>query len=347
MVVTTRLMDSHHDGSEKVIGDRDKSSGSWTATVDELNAQFLKTDERVTAISSQLVGFIAEVRAALPTLNPTDKSGSNDDSSSDELESNTVATGGSATMTMPNFDGSNALEWLARAEQYFLVSNTPKAKRVKVAMVTLAGPALPWYQLLRKRVPNLSWDRFTRELMKRFGSNGALDEYEAFAAVHHTGSLAEYVAAFEARLAQISNLADHQYLGFFMAALRPEILLQMKAAKVTSYADAVELAISIDLMSGTKPLVPAATAPVAAQSGPTFRPASKGYSQTPSSFSSAGSARPKSHRFRSISQEEYNKHIAAGACIKCGLKYGPTHRCPPKTLNVLVYEEDVVLDTLV
>lgn len=81
---------------------------------------------------------------------------------------------------------------------------------MKVATVALAGQALPWYQLLIKRVPTLSWERFLHELMKRFGNNGALDYYEAFAAVRQTGSLAEYVAAFESRLAQVPNLAYHQ-----------------------------------------------------------------------------------------------------------------------------------------
>lgn len=39
-----------------------------------------------------------------------------------------------------------------------------------------------------------------------------------------------------------------------------------------------------------------------------------------------------------MSQEEYLKHRATGTCFRCGLKFGPTHRCPPKTLQVLVRE---------
>ena len=113
---------------------------------------------------------------------------------------------------MPNFDGSEALAWLARAEQYFLISGTPPEDRVGIAMVALAGTALPWYQLLRQRVPDLTWARFARELMKRFGGNGALNEYEAFAAVRHTSSLADFVAAFEARLAQVPDISCQQYL---------------------------------------------------------------------------------------------------------------------------------------
>lgn len=34
------------------------------------------------------------------------------------------------------------------------------------------------------------------------------------------------------------------------------------------------------------------------------------------------------------------KHVKAVMCFKCGLKFGPAHRCPPKTLNVLVGETE-------
>ncbi|XP_042065373.1 uncharacterized protein LOC121808874 [Salvia splendens] len=65
---------------------------------------------------------------------------------------------------------------------------------------------------------------------------------------------------------------------------------------------------------------------------------SNGYSQSPSH--SSGSSRPISKRFRNVSLEEYRRHIAAGTCVKCGLKFELTHRCPPKTLNVLICEEE-------
>lgn len=43
-----------------------------------------------------------------------------------------------------------------------------------------------------------------------------------------------------------------------------------------------------------------------------------------------------------MTTEEYKKHLAAGTCFKCGLKFGPTHRCPPKTLKVLVFVDEEV-----
>ena len=199
----------------------------------------------------------------------------------------------------------------------------------------------PLVPVVAQRVPDLTWARFARELMKRFGGNRALNEYEAFAAVRHTGSLTDFVAAFEARLAQVPDISCQQYLGFFMAALRPEVRLQMKATKITTYEDAVELALDIDTMASTQPprSAPSQSSSQAhtytAQSTRSF---SKGYSQNPSH--SSGSSKPVSKRFRNVSPEEYRRHIAAGTCVKCGLKFGPAHRCPPRTLNVLICDEE-------
>ena len=76
-------------------------------------------------------------------------------------------------MTFPTFDGSGALTWLARAIQYFFLNKTPLDRRVDLAMIAINGPTKPWKQLLVRRCPSLSWDRFVRELLNRFGDTTA------------------------------------------------------------------------------------------------------------------------------------------------------------------------------
>ncbi|XP_042026373.1 uncharacterized protein LOC121773559 [Salvia splendens] len=333
-MVNTRNTDTRLEGLEKVTGDLEKKTETLTAMVDELNLQCSKTGEQVTTIGAQLETFMAEVRTALATRS---SSKATDPPPDDDSTGNTTATGNNSNLPMPTFDGTDTLAWLARAEQYFLVSKTSPEKRLDIAMVALAGPALPWFLLLRRRLPTLSWEQFKREIMKRFGDKMALDGYEAFASTRQEGSLVDFVAAFEARLAQIPDLADHQYLGFFLAALRPEIRMHLKAAQLTSYSDAVQMALQLDQLSGTHQVSQPLSSAVLPPQGMS-RPNPKGFSPTPASFSSSGPNRPS--RFRNISSEEYKKHIAAGTCFKCGLKFGPTHRCPPKTLNVLVIDDD-------
>lgn len=131
-------------------------------------------------------------------------------------------------MELPSFEGTDAVSWIARANQYFLVHNTPVERRVQVALIALAGPAMAWVQVLLRRSPLIAWDEFSRELKIRFGTSAALDEYEALHTTTQVGSLDDYIAAFESRLAQLPELTERQYLSFFLGGLKPHIRCKSK-----------------------------------------------------------------------------------------------------------------------
>ncbi|KAG6430773.1 hypothetical protein SASPL_108846 [Salvia splendens] len=281
----------------------------------------------------------------------------------DPNASNPIPTSGTPpTMVLPSFDGTDALGWLARAGQYFMVNKTPDASRMDLALIALSGPALPWIQNLRRRFPSLSWDQFSRELLLRFGDDSACDSYEALAATKQDGSVADYIASFESHLAQLPDLTDNQFLGFFLAKLKPHIRLQL--SDPTTYSDAVKISKRVERMSTPltcliknyscnfstqRSSIQRSSHPQAhprpLQHPSTYSPNSTAvpnsgtpnstfsHSDSTSSFPLSSGKRPY-HRFRNMSQEEYNKHRATGTCFQCGLKYSPTHRCPPKTLQL-------------
>ncbi|KAG6394568.1 hypothetical protein SASPL_145157 [Salvia splendens] len=113
--------------------------------------------------------MIEEVRAGFAALNHKFGATPEDGASSENRDSNSVSAGNKSTSPMPIFDGSEPLVWLARANQYFLVNKTSSDRRVDVAMLAIDGPAKPWKQLLVRRCPSLSWDKFVQELLQRFG----------------------------------------------------------------------------------------------------------------------------------------------------------------------------------
>ncbi|KAG6391158.1 hypothetical protein SASPL_148910 [Salvia splendens] len=57
----------------------------------------------------------------------------------------------------------------------------------------------------------------------------------------------DYIASFESHLAQLPDLTDNQFLGFFLAKLKPHIRLQLSDR--TTYSDAVKMAKRIERMS--------------------------------------------------------------------------------------------------
>lgn len=146
-------------------------------------------------------------------------------------------------MELPCFDGTNARSWLLRAEQYFLVHETPEFQRVKMAMV---GTAMSWFQLLQRRIPGVSWSTLKEELLLRFGEASVVNIYESLAQVKHTSSLEEYIAAFEDHVAQIPNFSDIHYKGFFLSGLRRELRVQIPDVAMKDYSAKVQMVRKID-----------------------------------------------------------------------------------------------------
>ncbi|XP_057806177.1 uncharacterized protein LOC131021105 [Salvia miltiorrhiza] len=252
-------------------------------------------------------------------------------------------------MEMPSFDGSDARAWLARAEQYFLVHQTPAAKKVEFAVIALSGSSMSWYQLLIRRIPNPDWVTFRQELLIRYGDESAINGYEALLAVKQTGSLEEYIAAFENRVSQIPDFSDAHYLGFFLGGLKKHLRAQIQDSVIFSYSAALQAARKIDhATSPAPPSNPTRFVPMMNYSTrPSYTHPSHSASQgsipqasTLPTYSQGSSAPRSSRNFRQVSNDEFRKHMAARTCFRCGGKFGPMHRCPPKTLQVLIGDED-------
>ncbi|KAG6394567.1 hypothetical protein SASPL_145156 [Salvia splendens] len=160
-------------GIEVLVDRKIKESLAGKCPVFVISQKFVQclqqTNERVSALGSKLDSMIEEVRAGFAALNHKFRATPEDGASSENRESNSVSAGNKSTSPMPIFDGSEALAWLARANQYFLINKTPLDTRVDVAMLAIDGPAKPWKQLLVRRCPSLSWDKFVQELLQRFG----------------------------------------------------------------------------------------------------------------------------------------------------------------------------------
>ena len=128
---------------EKSTEDLEQGRLLLDAAVKELNAQFRRTDDQVTEVRSDLTAMLQEMRTGFASLKLKNTSTPKDEATSANWEPKTASAGGVPASTMPTFDGSDALAWLARAEQYFMISETPSDDRVGITMVALTGVALP------------------------------------------------------------------------------------------------------------------------------------------------------------------------------------------------------------
>ncbi|KAL6496784.1 hypothetical protein OROHE_027316 [Orobanche hederae] len=61
-----------------------------------------------------------------------------------------------AKLELPSFSGENPSAWIARAEQFFHVDNTPEDMKLEYALIAMEGPTLHWLQWLSSnRLPSV------------------------------------------------------------------------------------------------------------------------------------------------------------------------------------------------
>nr|GEU30150.1 hypothetical protein [Tanacetum cinerariifolium] len=72
-------------------------------------------------------------------------------------------------LNLPAFDGTNPLDWLFQADQYFSFYNITPPQRLAMVAFYLSGDALSWHKYLYNNNLLTTWEAFTRALETRFG----------------------------------------------------------------------------------------------------------------------------------------------------------------------------------
>ncbi|MCI18277.1 pentatricopeptide repeat-containing protein, partial [Trifolium medium] len=121
------------------------------------------------------------------------------------------------------FEGDDLVAWITRAEIYFDVQKTPDEMRVKLSRLSMEGPTIHWFNLLLETEDDLSWEKLKRSLITRYGGRRLENPFEELSTLRQTGSVEEFVEAFELLSSQMGRLPEEQYLGYFMSGLKPHI----------------------------------------------------------------------------------------------------------------------------
>lgn len=124
---------------------------------------------------------------------------------------------------LPVFEGEDPVAWIMRAEIYFDVQNTPDEMRVKLSRLSMEGSTIHWFNLLRETEDDLSWEILKRALIARYGGRRLENPFEELSTLRQTGTVEEFVEAFELLSSQVGRLSEEQYLGYFMSGLKQPI----------------------------------------------------------------------------------------------------------------------------
>ena len=73
-----------------------------------------------------------------------------------------------SSFNFPQFDGSNVMEWIFRAQQVFDYYDIPDMGRVTIASIHMDKEVIPWFQMIQRTTPFTPWDALTQALEIEF-----------------------------------------------------------------------------------------------------------------------------------------------------------------------------------
>lgn len=171
-----------------------------------------------------------------------------------------------------------------------------------------------------------------------------------------TGSLEDYLALFEERVAQLPALPPEQYLCMFLGGLQPSIRDSIPDLELSDVFAAIRSARRVarvtrppttnnKLISGFQLRSTATSVSSGGHVDSSTNKSDGSLSavspEKSASHSSYGFPGPPPHRnVRHLTSEEAREYRAKGKYYRCGERYGPLHKCAAKHLNVILDAED-------
>lgn len=134
----------------------------------------------------------------------------------------------------PSFDEKKMKEWLYKCDQFFALDATPDDAKVRLASIHLDGPALQWHVNYMKSKFKVypSWTEYGVDVTQRFDIVFE-DPLVHLIQVKQTGSMQEYLDAFELASTQVS-LFPEQLLSIFLAGLETTTQMHVRMFNPTN-----------------------------------------------------------------------------------------------------------------
>jgi hypothetical protein len=147
---------------------------------------------------------------------------------------------------LPLFEGEDPVAWITRAEIYFDVQNTPDDLRVKLSRLSMEGPTIHWFNLLMETEDDLSWEKLKKGLIARYGGRRLENPFEELSTLKQSGSVEDFIEAFELLSSQVGRLPEDQYLGYFMSGLKPMIRRRVRTLNPTNRMQMMRMAKDVE-----------------------------------------------------------------------------------------------------
>ena len=129
--------------------------------------------------------------------------------------------------------------WIYKSEQYFEYNNGSPIQRVSLASFHLEGIALQWHRWMTKFQGPLTWEEFTKAILRHFGQIDIEDPFEALSRLRQTAIVVAYQEEFDKLSHQVDGLPETLLISCFIAGLRDDIRLDVTIKHPTTLSDTI------------------------------------------------------------------------------------------------------------
>jgi len=144
------------------------------------------------------------------------------------------------------FDGSDPLEWLFQADQFFCFYNIPMESRLHMSAFYMKGDALSWFKWTYQNNQMTDWLSFTNALELRFGQSTYDNHQEELFKLRQNGTVFDYQTQFEKLGNRVLGLPAEAIMNCFISGLQPEIRNELAIQKLHTISQAIGVAKLIE-----------------------------------------------------------------------------------------------------
>nr|GEY45732.1 hypothetical protein [Tanacetum cinerariifolium] len=250
-------------------------------------------------------------------------------------------------LDFPRFDGSDPLNWLFRAEQFFTYYETPDVQRLTIASVHFEGLVIPWFQMLQKANQIPTWDTLASATDEHFGASQYESPRAQLFKLTQTTSAADYYHQFTVMANRVEGLSPEPLLDCFLSGLKDHIRRDVFAQDPKSVIHAGSLSRLFDekqpVTYTSKPKF--STPPILPKTSHLNSSTSTNFSSHPPRPSPLSPLLPTPQTkplppIKKLSPAEMQLCREKGLCFTCDDKYTWNHKCPNKQALLLMTSPD-------
>ncbi|XP_058766993.1 uncharacterized protein LOC131640630 [Vicia villosa] len=249
------------------------------------------------------------------------------------------------------FDGTNPLEWLFQADQYFGFYNLPPENRLSLVSFYMKGDALSWFKWMHQNHLLSTWGSFTRDLELRFGPSTFENHQAELFKLKQVGSVMEYQTKFEQLGNKVVGLPAEAILNCFISGLQQDIQNELAIHKPTSISHAIGLAKLIESkLKESKTKFPKPFQPSYQKQHPFASTSQTTKTSFPTPTTPLNPPKPPLTNqtkipIRKLTQAQLQERRAQGLCFNCDENFFTGHKCTTSRFFILIADEEIQPET--